>query len=233
MPLRVSALRALGAYMNVFALEGFVDEVCNATDADPLAFRRAHLDDPRARDVLDRAAHEFGWSTWTAQTTDKGSHHGRGLAYSRYKNLAAYCAIALDLRVNADSGDIHIGRVVAAVDSGQAVNPDGIRNQTEGGIVQSASWTLFEQVKFSRHAIDSVDWQTYPILRFESAPQQIDVHVIDRPGAPFLGTGEAAQGPMAAAIGNALADAIGVRLRELPLTAERVKTAMADRQATG
>ena len=106
------------------------------------------------------------------------------------------------------------------------MNPDGLRNQVEGGIVQSMSWTLFEAVTFDATRITSVDWSTYPIARFADVPDRIDVDVIDRPGQPFLGTGEAAQGPTAAAIANAIADATGARLRDLPLTRERIKAAI-------
>jgi CO/xanthine dehydrogenase Mo-binding subunit len=116
--------------------------------------------------------------------------------------------------------------VSAAVDSGEAVSPDGIRNQIEGGILQAASWTLYESVGFDRQRITSRDWSSYPIMRFSAVPESVDVHVIDRPGQPFLGTGEAAQGPTAAAIGNAVFDAIGVRLRDIPFTASRVKAAL-------
>jgi CO/xanthine dehydrogenase Mo-binding subunit len=116
--------------------------------------------------------------------------------------------------------------VIAAVDSGQAVNPDGIRNQIEGGILQAASWTLYESVTFDRTRITSRDWSSYPILRFSAVPEVLEVHVIDRPGMPFLGTGEAAQGPISAAIANAIADAAHVRVRELPLTPARVKAAI-------
>jgi CO/xanthine dehydrogenase Mo-binding subunit len=121
---------------------------------------------------------------------------------------------------------VHLIRAAAAVDSGEAVNPDGIKNQIEGGILQSASWTLYESVAFDRTRILSRDWGSYPILRFTGVPDSIEVYVIDRPGTPFLGTGEAAQGPTAAAIANAVADAVGVRLREVPLTATRVKAAI-------
>ena len=210
MPLRVSALRSLGAHMNVFSIESFMDELAAAAGADPVAFRLAHLDDPRAQDVVRTAAERFGWSGTRPGT-------GRGFAFARYKNLAAYVALALDVRVEHESGRIRIRRVVAAVDSGQAVNPDGIRNQIEGGIVQSASWTLYEQVAFDRERVISRDWRSYPILRFDSVPDGVEVHVIDRPGAPFLGTGEAAQGPTAAALANAVADATGISLRKLPL----------------
>ncbi len=124
------------------------------------------------------------------------------------------------------SGQARILRAVAAVDSGQAVNPDGIRNQIEGGIIQSASWTLHEQVTFDGATITSTDWSRYPIARFPEIAESIDVHVIDRPGQPFLGTGEAAQGPTAAAIANALVNAYGARIRELPLDRKRIKAAI-------
>ena len=132
----------------------------------------------------------------------------------------------MEVDVDRDSGRIDIARVVAAVDSGDAVNPDGIRNQIEGGIVQSLSWTLYEAVGFDDKAITSRDWSGYPIMRFASVPRSVEVHVIERPGTPFLGTGEAAQGPTAAALANAVADATGARLRELPLSRQRVRAAM-------
>ncbi|MBV9245985.1 MAG: xanthine dehydrogenase family protein molybdopterin-binding subunit, partial [Methylobacteriaceae bacterium] len=222
MPLRVSALRSLGAYMNIFAIESFVDELAAAAGLDPVAFRLAHLDDARARDVVRTAAERFGWSNPAVLPR----RHGKGFAFARYKNLAAYAAIAAEVAVEHETGAVRVLRVVAAVDSGQAVNPDGIRNQIEGGIVQSTSWTLYEAVTFEADRITSVDWSGYPILRFPAVPGSIEVHVIDRPGEPYLGTGEAAQGPSAAALANAVADATKTRLRELPLTRERIKAAI-------
>jgi CO/xanthine dehydrogenase Mo-binding subunit len=222
MPIRVSALRSLGAYMNVFAIESFMDEMAGAANADSVEFRLKHLDDPRAREVVETVADRFGWKNWRKA----GRHHGRGFAFAKYKNLAAYVAVALDLEVDRDSGRIRLGHAVAADDSGQAVNPDGIKNQVEGAIVQAASWTLQEQVAFDRTRIKSRDWATYPILRFEDLFRSVEVHVIDRPGQPYLGTGEGGQGPTAAAIANAVADATGQRIRELPFTRERVKTAL-------
>jgi CO/xanthine dehydrogenase Mo-binding subunit len=221
MPLRVSALRSLGAYMNIFSIESFMDELAQAAQADPVAFRLRHLEDPRARDVITTTAERFGWPCPQPQ---KG--RGRGFAFARYKNLGAYMAIAVEIALDRESGRVRLVRATAAVDSGQAVNPDGIRNQIEGGILQSASWTLYESVTFDRTRITSRDWSSYPILRFSAVPVSVEVHVIDCPGLPFLGTGEAVQGPTAAAIANALADAAEVRVRELPLTAERVKAAV-------
>ena len=221
MPVRVSALRSLGAYMNVFSIESFVDELAQAAGADPVAFRLRHLADGRARDVVSAAATRFGWEGFQAR---RGV--GRGFAFARYKNLAAYCAVAAEVAVEHETGRARLVRAAAAVDSGQAVDPDGLRNQIEGGIVQSMSWTLFESVSFDAARIVSVDWSAYPIARFADVPDRIDVEVIDRPGQPFLGTGEAAQGPAAAAIANAIAHATGKRLRDLPLTRERIKAAI-------
>ena len=221
MPVRVSALRALGAYMNVFSIESFIDELAQAAGADPVEFRLRHLDDTRAREVVSLAAARFGWSSYA-----RAPGRGRGFAFARYKNLGAYVALAVEVDVNRERGSVRLVRAVAAVDSGQAVNPDGIRNQIEGGIIQSSSWTLHEAVEFDRTAIKSADWSRYPMLRFPEIPESVDVHVIDRPGAAFLGTGEAAQGPTAAAIGNAIAYATGARIRELPLDRKRVKAAI-------
>ena len=222
MPLRVSALRALGAYHNVFSIESFMDELAHAAGVDPVEFRLRHLDDSRAHDVVTMAAKEFGWQP--DAKLPRG--HGRGFAFARYKNLAAYCALALELEVEHETGAVKLGRIVVAVDSGQAVNHDGIRNQIEGAIVQSASWTLYEEVTFGRDGITSRDWSSFPMMRFPAVPESIEVHVIDREGEKFLGTGEAGQGPAAAAIANAIADATGARLRELPLTAARIKAAI-------
>jgi CO/xanthine dehydrogenase Mo-binding subunit len=221
MKLRVSALRGLGAYMNVFSIESFIDEMARAAGADPVDFRLNHLDDRRAREVVTRAAERFGWLS-----VPRRFGRGRGFAFARYKNLAAYLAVAVEIAVERETGRVRLARAVAAVDSGEAVNPDGIKNQIEGGILQSASWTLYESVRFDRTRVTSRDWGSYPIMRFSAAPDSVDVIVIDRPGSPFLGTGEAAQGPTAAAIANALADAAGVRVRELPLSAARVKAAI-------
>ena len=220
MPLRVSALRSLGAYANIFALESFVDELARAAKQDPLEFRLRHLDDPRAAAVIRLAGERFGWKDYRQMPG-----RGRGFAFARYKNLGAYAAIALDVEVQRETGLVRIRRAIAATDSGEAVNPDGIRNQIEGGIIQSLSWTLAEEVTFDATRVTSVDWGGYPILRFNGVPDSIDVHVIDRPGQPFLGTGEASQGPTAAALANAVADATGVRFRQLPLSRARIRTA--------
>jgi CO/xanthine dehydrogenase Mo-binding subunit len=222
MPLRCSALRSLGAQMNVFAIESFMDELALAAGSDPVTFRLAHLDDPRARDVVTAAADEFRWA---ARPAPLGGH-GYGFAFARYKNLAAYCAVAMQVRVDHETGRVRILRVAAAVDTGQVINPDGVRNQIEGAIIQSLSWSAFESVSFDTTRITSVDWATYPILRFSSVPESVTVRIIDRPGTPSLGCGEAGQGPTSAALANAVANATGKRVRDLPLSAARVKAAI-------
>jgi len=222
MPVRVSAMRALGAYHNVFSIESFMDELAKLAGADAVEFRLKHLDDPRGRDVIEKAAQGFRWQKGQKAPADRGF----GFAFARYKNLAAYCAIASEVEVNRETGRPRLVRAIAAVDSGQVVNPDGLINQIEGAILQSMSWTLYEAVTFDDTKITSIDWQTYPILRFDAVPEKIEVHVINRPGLPFLGSGETGQGPAAASIANAIANATGKRLRDLPLTRKRIKDAI-------
>ena len=221
MPIRISAMRALGAYHNVFSIESFMDELAALAGVDPVEFRLNHLDDSRGRDVIEKAAQGFGWRKGQA-----ASDRGFGFAFARYKNLAAYCAIASEVEVNRETGRARLVRAVAAVDSGQVVNPDGLINQIEGAIIQSASWTLYESVTFDATRITSIDWQTYPILRFDAVPESIEVHIINRPGKPFLGSGETGQGPAAASVANAIANATGIRLRDLPLTRKRIMDAI-------
>jgi CO/xanthine dehydrogenase Mo-binding subunit len=221
MPLRVSALRSLGGYMNVFSVESFMDELASAAGIDPVEFRLNHLEDPRAKDVIHATAERFGWPKGGKAQAGRGV----GIGFARYKNLATYCAVAVEVEVARETGRIRVVRAVSSADAGQIVNPNGLANQIEGGIVQSTSWTLFERVSLDEKRITSTDWSSYPILRFDSVPDSVEVHLIDRPNAPFLGAGEAAQGPAAAAIANAVANATGKRIRDLPLTQERVRAA--------
>ena len=216
---RTSALRALGAYLNVFAIESFMDELALVSGQDPLAFRLAHLDDDRAERVLGAAARAAGWG----EPLPDG--WGRGLGFARYKDRGAYCAVVAEVEAETE---VRLRRLIIAVDVGRVVNPDGVRNQIEGGATQSASWTLKERVRFDRRRVTSRDWDSYPILRFSEAPQ-ITVELVQTPGAPSVGAGEAAQGPTAAAIANAVADAIGVRVRHLPITTEAVLAAIESR----
>jgi nicotinate dehydrogenase subunit B len=221
MPLRVSALRTLGAYANVFATESFMDELALLANADPVAFRLAHLSDARARAVIEAVAKKAGW-----KPGERGDgRKGRGIGFAKYKTLATYVAVIADVEIDRASGRIAVPRVYAAADAGQIVNPDGLANQIEGGIVQSTSWTLKEQVNFDPTEIRSRDWATYPILTMPEFPI-IEVELIDRPQDRSLGAGEASQGPAAAAIANAFAAATGKRLRDLPLTPARVKAAL-------
>jgi CO/xanthine dehydrogenase Mo-binding subunit len=222
MPLRTSALRTLGGYANVFALESFIDELALAAGADPVEFRLRHLKDPRCRAVIEAAAQRAGWQ---AKAKGDGTR-GRGIAFARYKNLASYVALVADVTVDRGSGKVRVTRAVSAVDAGQVVNPDGVVNQIEGGIIQSTSWTLMESLAFDRTRVTTVSWNEYPILHFDDVPQ-VEVVLLDRPEERFLGVGEAAQGPAAAAIANAIANATGKRLRALPFAPERVKQALA------
>jgi CO/xanthine dehydrogenase Mo-binding subunit len=216
-PVRVSALRSLGGFMNVVAIESLIDELALAGGLDPVAFRLQNLDDPRAVAVIKAAADRFGWSR---------RRKGAGFAFARYKNLAAYCAVAMQASVDPKSGAVKVGQVVAAVDVGEAVNPGGVRNQIEGAIVQAISWAGREAMGFDASGRTGLDWNGYPILRFEDAPASVTVQVIDRPGRPFLGAGEAGQGPAGAAFCNAVADALGRRIRDLPLSRAKVKAAL-------
>src|SRR5262249_18726423 len=221
-PLRTSALRTLGGYANVFALESFMDELALAAGVDPVEFRLRHLKDPRARAVIESVAQRAGW-----QLSSRGDGaRGRGIGFARYKNLACYCAVVAHVDVDRKTGRVRVSRAVAAADAGQIVNPDGVVNQIEGGIIQSASWTLKESVRFDRTRVTTRSWADYPILRFGEVPA-VEVVLIDQPAERFLGVGEGSQGPAAAAIANALANATGKRLRALPFTPERVKKALA------
>jgi CO/xanthine dehydrogenase Mo-binding subunit len=220
--LRTSALRTLGAYANVFALESFMDELAAAAGADPVEFRLRHMKDPRARAVIEAAAQGAGW-----HPNAKGDGRtGRGFAFAKYKNLACYAALVADVTVEQKSGAVSVTRVVAAVDAGQIVNPDGVTNQIEGGIIQSTSWTLKESVRFDRKGVTTRSWDDYPILRFEEVPA-VEVVLLNQPNERFLGVGEASHGPMAAALGNGVANATGKRIRALPLSPPRVRQALA------
>jgi CO/xanthine dehydrogenase Mo-binding subunit len=212
MPFRTSAMRSLGAHINVFAIESAMDQLAVQAGVDPVQFRLQNLSDPRARAVIEKVAKAFNWPQKAA-----GPGSGIGFAFARYKNIMGYCAIAVQLHVQRQTGDVIIDRVVTAVDVGQIVTPDGLRNQVEGGIVQSASWTLYEQVDYDAGGVRSYDWSGYPIIRFPALPKQVEVHLIDQPGQAFLGAAEIVQGPMAAALGNAMSEALGKRLQALPL----------------
>jgi CO/xanthine dehydrogenase Mo-binding subunit len=193
-----------------------MDELALAAGADPVAFRLAHLSDPRARRVVEEAAAMSGWAARNADEGGDGT--GFGIAFARYKGTSGYCAAVAEV---AAETSISLRRLWLAVDVGRVINPDGVINQVEGGAIQSASWALRERVRFDRTRITSVTWESYPILRFTEVPR-VTVRILAAPGEPATGAGELAQGPVAGAIGNAVSAAIGVRVRDLPLTTEQV-----------
>jgi len=217
MPLRTSALRSLGAHLNVFAIESFMDELAAQAGADPIEFRLAQLSDPRGRAVLEAVATESDWGRSPAADSV-----GRGVGYARYKNASAYCAVVAEVEA---VEQVRVRRLTIAVDAGLVINPDGAVNQIEGGAIQATSWTLKERVRFDRNNVTSDNWETYPILRFSEVPA-VDVNLMPADGNPPLGVGECAQGPVTAAIANAVAAALDVRVRALPLTHDQIVAAM-------
>jgi CO/xanthine dehydrogenase Mo-binding subunit len=216
-PIRTSALRGLGAMPNVFALEGCMDELAERAGKDPVQYRLSITADPRARAVIEKVA---AMAKWKADAP-VGTGRGRGIAFARYKNRAAYSAVVVELSVDEE---IRLHRVWCATDAGLVVNPDGVINQLEGGIIQSASWVLKEQVRFD-NGVASIDWETYPVLKFSEVPE-IEIELINTKDEVPLGVGEVTAGPTAAAIGNAVSHALGARIRDLPLTRERIMAAL-------
>jgi nicotinate dehydrogenase subunit B len=205
MPLRTSALRALGALANVFAIESFMDELALAAGRDPLEYRLAHCSDARARAVLQDAARRAGWPG--AQLPPE---QGLGIGFARYKNTGAWCAVVARIEAGRE---IRVLRLTISVDVGTVINPDGVASQIEGGAIQACSWALKEAVSFDQERVTSDSWENYPILRFSEVPA-VDVAIMPS-DAPSLGAGEAALGPT-------VARALGLRVRDLPLTAQRI-----------
>ena len=217
-PVRTSALRGLGALPNVFALECFIDELAERAGIDPVQYRLSLLSDPRARRLIENVADRSGW----ADRGPAGSGRGLGMGWARYKNKAAYAAVAVEVEVDRE---VQVRRVWCAADAGLVINPDGGKNQLDGGIVQAISMTLKEQVKLDATGVASLDWASYPILKFSEVPE-IATEIIHAPDLPTLGMGECTFGPTAAAIGNAVAHALGVRIRDMPLTRDRIAAAL-------
>jgi CO/xanthine dehydrogenase Mo-binding subunit len=209
---RGSSLRSLGAFGNVFAIESFMDELAEAAKADPAQFRLRHLKDPRGRAVIEEALRLSKLNPF-----ERSEGKGRGIGYARYKNLGAYCAVVAE--VEAAGAELRVSRLFAAVDVGLPVNPDGVANQIEGGCVQATSWALKEAWRPGAQT-----WEDYPILRIGEAPA-VEVSVLKN-ALPSVGSGECSMGPTVAAIANALHDALGVRVRQLPLTAENITRAV-------
>jgi CO/xanthine dehydrogenase Mo-binding subunit len=216
MPIRTSALRTLGAQGNVFAIESFLDELAAERGEDPVEFRLRHLSDPRARDVIQSVAKRAKWKPANQPGV------GYGVGFARYKTTGAYCAVIAEIE---GAEDIRVRKLTIAVDVGEAINPDGVINQIEGGAIQATSWTLKEQVRFDRQRVTSSMWSSYPILRFSEVPE-VEVEVIARPEVDPVGAGEAAHGPTTAAIANAVFDCLGVRVRNLPITRDSLIAAM-------
>jgi CO/xanthine dehydrogenase Mo-binding subunit len=217
MPLRTSSLRSLGAFANVFAIESFLDELAAERGEDPVTFRLRHLSEPRARAVLEAAASRAGW-----RTEPRAAGRGQGVGLARYKNTGAWCAVVADVEAE---DEVRVRRLTIAVDVGEVVSPDGVANQIEGGAIQAASWAVKEAVRFDAGRVTSDHWDAYPILRFSEVPE-VAVEILSRPDERPLGAGEAAHGPTAAAIANAVFDALGLRVRDLPVTRDRILAAM-------
>lgn len=208
---RTSAMRCLGGAANVFALESFMDELAQCAETDPIAFRKAHLADARGLEVLTELERQI---SGVPKST------GRGIAYAQYKNRMTRVGICVDIDIN-DRGEIALRRAIIVADSGRVVDPDGLAAQLEGGFIQAASWALYERVEWDREGIQSRDWDSYPVIRFDNIPD-ISVTALDRPANKSLGAGEATPGPTIAAICNAVFDATGIRMRRMPFTPEAI-----------
>lgn len=213
-PIRTSSLRGLGAWANVFAIESFIDELAEIAGVDPVTYRLSLLSDPRPRKVVETAARMSGWF----ETKNLPEGRARGFGFARYKNIASFAAVVVELEVE---NDIRLKKIWCAADAGLVIAPDGARNQIEGGIIQGASFVMRELIKFEDGRVATRSWDDYPILRFSDIPE-IEIELIDNPNEPTLGLGEASVGPTGAAIGNALARALGKRVRDLPLTRDKI-----------
>jgi nicotinate dehydrogenase subunit B len=227
---RSSALRGLGAPQNTYANESFMDELAAAAQADPIEFRLRHLTDPRASAVLQAAAKLARWTPRPSpapRAEGDGLARGRGVAYARYENRNAHVAVVTEVAVDRRTGVVRVVRVWVAHDCGLVINPDGVRNQIEGSVVQTISRALKEEVAFDRRGVTSLDWSSYPILTFSEVPEAVEIVLIDRPDQPAVGAGEPAACPVPAAVANAIFDATGARVRTMPFTAERVRKALA------
>jgi nicotinate dehydrogenase subunit B len=227
--LRVSSFRSLGGSANTFANESFMDELAAAAGVDPVDYRLRYLADARERAVLMAAAQKAGWVSRPSprtHETELPEGEGRGVAFARYENDQAIVACIAEVQVEKNTGVVRVKRMVVAHDCGLMINPDGVKNQIEGNVIQSLSRALKEEVEFDERRITSVDWQTYPILTFSEVPE-IEIVLINRPDQPAVGAGEPATVTTAAAVANAIFDATGVRLRQIPFTLERLQSAFA------
>jgi CO/xanthine dehydrogenase Mo-binding subunit len=223
-PLRPAPLRSPGKPANCFAVESFTDELAAAAGIDPIEFRLRGLKNPRGIELIKRVATMMKWQPRPSpgRAKDAAAPRGRGVSYVHYKHSETLVAMGMEVAVERASGKIKVERVVCAHDCGQIINPDGVRAQVEGCILQTLSRVLMEEVKFDRSHVSSLDWSSYPILRFSEVPK-LEITLVDRPNEPPLGAGEATCAAVGAALGNAVYDATGARLRTVPFTPERVK----------
>jgi nicotinate dehydrogenase subunit B len=235
---RASWLRGVSALPNTFAHESYIDELATEAGVDPIEYRLRYLKDPRAVDLVKAVAKRADWTprpVWKEPSAENDIVRGRGFAYALYVHSqfpgygAAWSAWIADVAVNKTTGDVSVTRVVAGQDSGLMINPDGVRHQIHGNVIQSTSRALMEEVSFDRNAVTSREWGAYPIITFPDIPK-IDVLMLPRQDQPPLGVGESASVPSAAAIANAIFDATGVRFRELPFTPERILAGLRDGQ---
>jgi CO/xanthine dehydrogenase Mo-binding subunit len=217
LPHRTSAMRCLGAVANIFALESTVDEAAHSAGSAPIAFRRAHLGDPRALAVLDALEHHL-------PPLPEGM--GRGIAYAQYKNAMTRVGLAIDLAVT-DTAEVKLHRVTLVADAGRVIDPDCLQAQLEGGVMQAASWALYEQVTWDRDGITSRDWDSYPVIRFDNVPD-FDITLLNHADQRSVGAGEASPGPTVAAIANGIFAATGLRLRRMPFTPDAITQAALD-----
>jgi CO/xanthine dehydrogenase Mo-binding subunit len=224
-PLRPSNIRAPGKVANCFAVESFTDVLAAAARRDSVEFRLQGLSDLRGVEVIRRAAALIGWQPRPSPAAG-ATGAGRGFAYMHYKHNESYVAMAMEVDVDKASGAIRVRRVACAHDCGLIINPATLRAQIEGSILQTLSRTLFEEVAFDRSRVTSVDWASYPILRFPDAPE-ILIELVNRPMEPPLGAGEASATPVPAALANAVYDAVGARITTVPFTRDRVRAALA------
>jgi CO/xanthine dehydrogenase Mo-binding subunit len=218
LPLRVSALRTLGAFANVSAMESFIDELAEAGNISPIEFRLNHLDNEKATDVIEVLDEKMKFDD-----AGRASGLGAGIAFAQYKNVATYCAVGIEVEIN-DAAEVILHRAWIVADAGEVVDPDGLTAQLEGGLIQAASWALMEQVTYNSGGITSRDWDSYPIIRFNNIPE-IHTVLMERPGEPFLGAGEASSGPTGGAIINAIYNAVGLRLRRMPFNPDQIRLA--------
>jgi nicotinate dehydrogenase subunit B len=219
--LRVSSLRGLGSPQNTFANESFMDELALRAGADPIEYRIRHLKDDRAVAVLRAVAELSKWGDrLTVQPSDRP--RGRGVAFVNYDNTGAYVAVVVHVEIDKSTGKVHVPYVAVAHDCGLIVNPDGLKNQIEGNVIQALSRALMEEVRFDKYGVTSLDWRHYEIMRFQDVPNEVAITLLNRVNQPIVGAGEATSAPVAAALANAIYDACSVRLRAVPFLPSKV-----------